>query len=245
MSRVYFVHDAQGERQLGEHELPLPVGGAQHGGIVLPGVSDSDLVAYIGLSEGHAFIQPADTGAQLFHNHEHMSASRWLKSGDLVEVAGSLIRWNVLGDQVEITVSQRPASPVLEPPASPPPVNSRSLPEVTQLPAAVPVRRFVRPLLLVLFVLLLSAVAFVLLATPVSIRITPEPRHQSLEGFPPAIPFGGRQLVVPGRYTVTAESPGYRPLRQAVLAAPGPVQLANEHRRLTGLIRRRTPDNVA
>lgn len=225
MSRVYFIRDAQGERQLGEHELPLPVGGAQQGGVVLPDLPDADLVAYIGLSEGHAFIQPAQTDVQLFHNHEHMGASKWLKSGDVVEVAGSLIHWNVQGDQVEISVNRRPASPVLEPPASPPPMNNRTLPEVSQAPAPVRGRRFVRPLLLAVFVLLLSAVAFVLLATPVSIRITPEPQRQSLVGFPPAIPFGGRQLVLPGRYTVTAENPGYHPLQQAIEIPSGGFQL--------------------
>jgi formylglycine-generating enzyme required for sulfatase activity len=225
LSRVYFIHDAQGERQLGEQEMPLPVGGAQHGGIVVPGLSDGEVVAYIGLAEGHAFIQPAETATQLFHNHEHMSASRWLKSGDLVEVGGSLIYWNVQGDQVEIRVRPRVASPVLEPPASPPPMNSRALPEVPQAPTPVRGRRFVRPLLLAMFVLLLSAVAFVLLATPVSVRITPEPQRQSLEGFPPPVPFGGRQLVLPGRYTVAAESPGYYPLQEAVEVPSAGFQL--------------------
>ena len=141
MSRVYFIHDAQGERQLDEHELPLPIGGAEHGGIVLPDHSGTAVVAHIGLAEGHAFIQPAQTDTQLFHNHEHLAASKWLKSGDLVEVAGSLIYWNVQGDQVDISVRQRPAVPVLEPPASPPPLNNRTLPEVPQAPAPAHVPR--------------------------------------------------------------------------------------------------------
>jgi len=225
LSRVYFIRDAQGERQLGEHELPLPVGGVQHGGIVLPELPDADVVAYIGLAEGHAFVQPAQTNVQLFHNYEHVTASKWLKSGDVIEVAGSLIHWNVQGDQVEIDVRQRMASPVLEPPSSPPPVNNRTLPEVPQAPAAVRNRRFVRPLLLAAFVLLLIAVAFVLLATPVSVQIMPEPQRQSLEGFPPAIPFGGRQLVLPGRYTVVADEPGYYPLQQPIVVPSGGFQV--------------------
>ena len=225
MSRVYFIHDAQGERQLDEQELPLPIGAAEHGGIVLPDPPDSGVVAYIGLADGHAFIQPAREDVRLFHNHEHLTASKWLKSGDLIEVAGSFIHWNVQGDQVDISVRQRPSAPVLEPPVSPPPLNNRTLPEVPQVPAPPQSRRFVRPLLLGVFLLLLLAVVFVLLATPVSLSIDPEPEHQSLDGFPPAVPFGGRQLVLPGRYTVSAESPGYRPLQQAIVVPSGGFQL--------------------
>lgn len=225
MSRVYFVHDALGERQLEEHELPLPIGGAEHGGIVLLDPPDTGVVAHIGLADGHAFIQPAQTEIQLFHNHEHLTASKWLKSGDLVEVAGSLIHWNVQGDQVDISVRHRPAAPDLEPPTSAPPPNNRTLPEVPQDAAPVQGRRFTRPLLLGIFLLLLLAVVFVLLATPVSIRITPQPERQSLDGFPPAIAVGGRQLVLPGRYEVSAENPGYYPLRQEILVPSGGFQL--------------------
>ena len=224
MSRVYFIHDAQGDRQLDEHELPLPVGGPEQGGIVLPEPPAAGVVAYIGLSEGHAFIQPAQTDVQLFHNHEHLAASKWLKSGDLVEVAGALIHWNVQGDQVEISVRQRPAAPVLEPPASPPPLNNRTLPEVSQTPAPTRSRRLLRPLLLGVFLLLLMGVVFVLLATPVVVKIDPEPAHQSLEGFPPAVPFGGRHLMLPGRYMLTARSPGYFPLQQAIVVPSGGLQ---------------------
>jgi len=225
LSRVYFIHDAQGERQLDGQELPLPIGAAEHGGIVLPDPPDSGVVAYIGLADGHAFIQPARADVQLFHNHEHLTGSKWLKSGDLIEVAGSFIHWNVQGDQVDIRVRQRSAAPVLEPPVSPPPMNHRRLPEVPQVPAPAQSRRFVRPLVLGIFLVLLLAVVFVLLATPVSISIDPAPEHQSLDGFPPAVPFGGRQLVLPGRYTVSAKSQGYHPLQQAIVVPSGGFQL--------------------
>lgn len=225
MSRVYFVHDARGERRLEEHDLPLSIGGAEQDGIVLPGLPAAAVVAYIGLDEGHAFIQPAQTDLQLFHNHEHLAASRWLKSGDVVEASESVMLWNVQGDQVNIRVQARAAAPELVPPASPPPLNNRVLPEVPQTRSVTAGQRTRRRVALGVFLLLLAAVAFVLLATPVSVRITPEPDRQSLEGFPPAVPFGGRQLVLPGRYTVTAKRAGYHPLRQAIEVPAGGLQV--------------------
>jgi len=225
LSRVYFIHDARGQRQLGEQELPLSIGGPEQGGIVLPGLPAAAVVAHIGLADGHAFIQPAQKQAQLFHNHEHLAASKWLKSGDVVEVGESVIHWEVQGDQVNISVHERPAAPRLVPPASPPPLNNRALPEVTQTRAPAHGQRTLRRVVPVVFVLLLLAVAFVLLATPVAIRITPEPEHHSLKGFPPAISFGGRQLVLPGRYTVIAERTGYRPLQQTIEVPAGGFRL--------------------
>ncbi|MGB5198732.1 MAG: PEGA domain-containing protein [Sedimenticolaceae bacterium] len=216
MSRVYFIHDSQGDRQRGEQELPLSVGGAAQADIVVQDLPATAVVAHIGLAEGHAFIQPAATDVSLFHNHEHMTASKWLKSGDVVEIGESLIHWTVQGDQVDITVHQRQASADLVPPSAPPPLNNRVLPEVTHTPTAVPGHSLVRRLALGGFVLLLLTAAFLLLATPITVRVTPEPESLTIEGFPPAVSIGGRRLALPGTYTITAQRAGYRLLRQTI-----------------------------
>ncbi|MGD8957890.1 MAG: PEGA domain-containing protein, partial [Chromatiaceae bacterium] len=216
MSRVYFIQDSEGQRQRGEQELPLSVGGAAQADIVLPDLPAAALVAYIGLAEGHAFIQPVDTDVPLFHNHEHLTASKWLKSGDVVEIGESLIHWIVQGDQVEITVHGRQASADLVPPSMPPPSNGRALPEVTHTSAAAPGQRLVRRLALAGFVLLLLTAAFLLLATPITVRVTPEPESLAIDGFPPAVSIGGRRLALPGIYTVTARREGYRPLQETI-----------------------------
>ena len=216
MRRVYIVRDARGERRLEAGELPLSVGGGEEHGIALPGPAGPETVAHIGLSEGHAFVQPADAGGTLFHNHEHLTASKWLKSGDLIEIGASLIRWQVRGDQVFISVEERPAPETLAPPATPPPPNNRPLPEATRPPAKGRAEGPLRWLALGLFLVLLLAGAFVLLATPVAVHITPEPESQSLEGFPPAVAFGGRLLALPGHYRVTARRSGYRPLERTI-----------------------------
>jgi formylglycine-generating enzyme required for sulfatase activity len=216
LSRVYFIQDPEGRRQRDEQELPLSVGGAAQADIVLPGLPPAALVAYVGLAEGHAFIQPVDTNVPLYHNHEHLTASKWLKSGDVVEIGESLIYWMVQGDQVDITVRERQASADLVPPSAPPPSNSRALPEVTRASAAAPGQRLVRRLALAGFVLLLLTAAFLLLATPITVRVTPEPESLAIDGFPPAVSIGGRRLALPGIYTVTARREGYRPLQQTI-----------------------------
>jgi formylglycine-generating enzyme required for sulfatase activity len=225
LSRVYIVLDGRGERRLGAQDLPLAVGGAESGGIVLPGLPANAVVAHIGLADGHAFIQPAQTELPLFHNHEHLAASKWLKSGDMVEAGESVILWQVQGDQVSISVHDRTAAPALVPPADPPPLPGRPLPEVP--PAGTPAQasRTLRWLVPAVFLLLLLAVAFVLLATPIVLRITPEPEWQALQGFPPAVAIGERLLVLPGRYTVTAQHAGYRPLQQVIDVPAGGFQV--------------------
>jgi formylglycine-generating enzyme required for sulfatase activity len=198
--------------------MPLSVGGGQHTDIVIPDVEDGTRVAHIAIADGHAFIQPDDVALPLFHNHERMLDSVWLKSGDQVQLGDSALHWNVKGDQVFISVGQVNDAPQLTPPQSPAPSVAA---EKTALPAAdVPVslhgQRRLRRVFAGLFVLLVAVAAFVLLATPLVLRITPEPELQSVRGFPPPVSLGGRLLALPGLYTVHAKLDGYHDLEQAL-----------------------------
>jgi formylglycine-generating enzyme required for sulfatase activity len=220
LSRVYFIHDARGERRAAESELPLCVGGELHGDVVLPEVSAGAVLAYIGLADGHAFIQPAAAEVPLFHNHERLTESRWLKSGDQVQAGEALLDWTVKGDQVFITTRTRPAAVDLSPPPGPPPAAPRSGGAAVIIAAPPPRHAHrLRSVVAAVFALLVLAAAFVLLATPVAVHVTPEPAAQSLGGFPPAIRVGRRLLALPGEYTVRAELPGYRPLEARIRIA--------------------------
>ena len=227
MSRVYFIQDGRDERRLTDQDMPLSIGGEQHDDIMLPGLPNPSVVAHIGLADGHAFIQPAQTEIPLFHNHEHLTASTWLKSGDRVELGDAVIHWQVQGDQVTISVLERTAEPTLVPPEMPPPLHNRSLPEIKTSPDPTQGYRTLRRVVLGVFVLLLLAVGFVLLATPIVIQVTPPPERLSVEGFPPALSIGGRRLALPGQYTVTAEHSGYRPLQETIVVAADGFQQFN------------------
>ncbi|VAW78152.1 hypothetical protein MNBD_GAMMA13-1967 [hydrothermal vent metagenome] len=139
MKRVFLLTDANGDRQFAEDCLPITLGGAA-ADIVLPGLQDEVVVAHIALTDGHAFIQPESGAVPLFHNHERLQASAWLKSGDQVQLGQVLLHWQVKGDQVYISMSAATAAGTgktgLTPPLEPP-ENHRPLPVVEAVPAPV------------------------------------------------------------------------------------------------------------
>jgi formylglycine-generating enzyme required for sulfatase activity len=219
VSRVYYIHDARGERELAEADLPLAVGGRNGGDVVIAGVDDDRVLAYIALSEGHAYIQPAEGSDGLYHNHERVTESRWLKSGDRLQAGESIFNWMVQGDQVIISVQRHVPARATVPPLQPPPVTAapaRDLPLVDNAAGHGGRSGTAVRAVALLFLLLALAAVFVLVATPVAVSITPAPDSQSLDGFPPPVRIGSRQLVLPGRYTVTAAREGYRPLQETV-----------------------------
>jgi formylglycine-generating enzyme required for sulfatase activity len=188
--------------------------------VVLPGIPADAVLAWIALAEGHAYIQPADDAVELFHNHERVTASSWLKSGDQVQLGDAVLHWDVKGDQVFIKLRQRAGEPELSPPPVPPPAPAaaRASEPPGMAPASAPStsRRRLRNLVIAVFSLLLLAAVFVLLATPVAIKVSPPPDTLSLRGFPPPMPVGQRLLVVPGSYTLRATLDGHYPLEQTV-----------------------------
>ncbi len=217
MSRVYFIQDAQGERRISGTAFPLHVGGAGQGGVVLPEAAESDLLALLALADGYAYVQPVDDAPPLFLNHELLSASTWLKSGDRLQIGEHILTWTVKGDQVFIRVSCEDQSITPAPPADPPPhrMPSRGLP-VTPRKAATRGGRPLRRILIVLFTFLMLALVLLLLAVPVGVQVTPAPEFVELQGFPPPVSFGERRLVLPGRYYVRASLQGYQPLDETV-----------------------------
>jgi hypothetical protein len=213
MNRIILVRSAQGERRYQPGDYPLAVGGERS---AIPLQSAPGVVAYIGLEQGHPFVQPADSAPPLWHNHERLAGSTWLKSGDQLQLGDEVILWEVRGEQIIVSLGQAERLP-LTPPVSPPP-GKPPLDPVTP-----PVsggwggrRRGLRWALASLFALLLLAAAFILLAVPLTLQLEPEPASVSLRGFPPPIPFGERYLVLPGEYTLEAAAAGYRPLLEKI-----------------------------
>ena len=239
MKRAFFIETANGRRRLTEEEFPLSVGG-RASDIVLMGTLAETHVAHIALSDGHAYIQPANPDVELFHNHEYISTSAWLKSGDRVQLGERVLCWDVKGDQVFIKVQQLDDLPDLHPPPVPPPESS--LETVPEAPShkeeesdtvVIPVatasmsparRRRLRYLFTGLFSILALIALFVLFATPLEINISPEPEDMSVSGFPPPISMGSKRLVVRGAYTVKASLKGYVPLEQEIEVSSGGFQ---------------------
>ncbi len=228
MSRVYYLRDARGDREVAEAALPLQFGGAGPCDLVVPGVDENVVAGYIALADGRPYLQPAGDAVVLYHNHERVDGSRWLKSGDRVQVgaAGTLL-WQVKGDQVFVT-AERFVPPTAE--SSVPSATTRSpqaelLGTVGDAPAPVPARRGRRVVLGGLLAGLALVALFLLLAVPVQIEIEPLPETHSLDGLLPGVPLAGRLLLLPGEYRVGAQRAGYRPLdAQITLNRDGPRQ---------------------
>ncbi len=214
MSRVFFVKDSRGDWQFDESRLPVTLGGERAADIVIPGVSAEALIARIAVADGHAFIQPERGDIELFHNHERLRESAWLKSGDQVQHHEALLSWTVRGDQVQVSVSRQTGvhtdGPALVPPAVPP-ERSGPLP-VNETDTAPKEHRRLKQGIAVLFILLVMLATFVLLATPVEIEIEPEPDEYAITGFPPMVSVGESLLAWPGDYRITAERAGYFPM---------------------------------
>ena len=233
MSRVTLIRDAAGERTLEEAAYPLSVGG-DGCSLVLP--NQSGTAFHIGLERGHPFVQPAVSDMTVWHNHQRLTASTWLKSGDRIQVGESLVLWQVEGDRVLVNVSRSDAGVVI-PPASPPPASVEKHPDGLLLASTPPGKRGLRWLLFCLFALLVAAAAFVLFATPVALRVEPKPESMSFSGAFPAIELSGRSLLLPGSYTLSASHTGYRELRQQVEVEFGkPLNLDFRLQELPGLL---------
>ena len=239
MKRVFFVETPDGRRRLDEADFPLNVGG-NAADIVLQESLPETPVAHIALSSGHAYIQPAATDIELFHNHEYIDTSAWLKSGDRVQLGERVLCWDVKGDQVFIKVIDVDATTQLQPPPvpppGPPPVSPpEALPgdETESDTEIIPVlkksispakHRRLRYLIIGVFSMLSLAALFVLFATPLAVNVSPEPESLSVSGFPPPVSMGGKKLVVPGTYTVTATREGYQDLQQQIDVSSGGFQ---------------------
>lgn len=226
MSRVFFIKDSSGDRQFDESRLPVTLGGKQVADIVMPGVSDRAVIARIAIADGHAFIQPEHGDIQLFHNHERLRESAWLKSGDQVQHDQALLSWTVEGDQVQVSVSQQTddlsSEPTLVPPAVPP-ARGEPLP-VKEAESGSGEHRRLKRGVAALFILLVLLAAFVLLATPVEIEIDPEPDEYAVTGFPPMVSVGESLLAWPGNYKITADHAGYYPLDEPFRVDSGDFQ---------------------
>ena len=102
MSSTIVVVQAGGKERYRADELPLHLGGAD-GDIRIPGYFGEQPLAILELEEGDLFVQPVDGSGVVICNGSPVSASQWLRSGDILRLG-----------QSEISVSQRESNFSLE-----------------------------------------------------------------------------------------------------------------------------------
>ena len=252
MKRDYFLYAADGQQKIAELAMPIRLGGKSDDGqtdadIQIPGLASNALAAIIGLSEGHAFVQPGTASISVYHNDERLQDSAWLKSGDRLQIADSVVSWDVQGDKVILTVREHKLDiQQLKPPrqsyqaAS----NNDPLPVTNKAPTVNSGRHIPRWLLVLVAVLVVLA-GYLLMSTSVRINPDPDSARVELSGFPPPIPMAGSRLVFPGNYQLHIQAEGYEPLDQDLDIAAGPAQILDfKLAELPGLLQLQTDPQV-
>ena len=221
MSRIVEIITSRGSRTFSGNELPLAIGSGENAHIPLP--AGPETAAWLAESRGYLYLQ-AEAGSSVYHNHEHLAGSIWIKSGDTTRIGDYLLCWHIMGDRVEVQVEEaRHQKAVLAPPALDPPVNAsetKTLPRVEQRPR--PARsgqRYVVFASLLLLVLAAAAV-FLLTAERVQVKVDPLPDHLQLSGFPPAVKIGDTFLCSGSHYRLSADKTGYRTLVRQLDISP-------------------------
>jgi formylglycine-generating enzyme required for sulfatase activity len=227
LSRLFTIHQRETISEFGDRDLPLVIGSGSGAHICLP--EGQTVEAYIADSRGHLFLQPANGASPIYHNDAHITSSVWIKSGDHARIGSNTLRFHISGDRVEIRLStgreETTSQPLAPPPDSPAEQEGTEKKPGKTLPrvAAEPVRsrggKKVRYLALGIFLLLLLAAAFVLMARSIEITVSPAPEKLAVSGFPPAFKIGAHYLALKGKYTIQASRPGYRDLEEAVTVA--------------------------
>ena len=240
MNRLIEIFNGEEVIRLDESCLPLQIGTNESAHIRLEG--NFEVAAYVGEDRNYLFLQPAENDIAIFHNDQRVTRSVWVKSGDTTRIDTVLIDWRLSGQRVEARISNT-AGPRLQPPSElpdPPADNDNKidgpepLPTVPDKPAAFSRHR--RPIFIGLFILLLATAAFVLLAKPLAITVSPNPDTMDVSGFPPVMKYGDRYLGIIGSYLLQAEKEGYQALAQEIEISRDGSNYSFNMEKLPGLI---------
>jgi len=224
------------ERLLGPADFPVPLGGPAS---PVPIAAAPFPVAWLGLADGEVFVQPV-AGAGLLCNGSRLTASHWLRDGDVLRLGATRVEVRLRGKDVVLRLDELGEANATEPPVVlvPPPRghgNDHARADETIAPiayeprplgAAPPVRRsLLGPLLG--FAALVAVVGVALLVLTrlafVELRVEPAPDLVELQGRWPTLRLRTRVLALTGRYTLVAEKEGYRRLEAAVDVERGSV----------------------
>ena len=245
------IQEGARSRTLGASDFPAPLGGP---GSVVPIAGAAGPVAWLGIADGDAFIQPAP-GSAILCNGARLSASHWLRDRDVLRLEAARVEVRLRGTAVHLVVEPLADSNPTEPPIVlvPPPRHERLeganppgpvikpigyTPRAIRPRPAQPGRASGRALALIgLLALSVVVVVFLSRVATVGIAITPEPETVFLRGDWPALRIGSRFLALPGRYVLGATKAGYRALEATVeVSAESGQTLTQTMRLLPGLL---------
>ena len=252
MSAQLIIREPLGERRLPDQDLPVSIGGAGSD-IVVPAAAPGPL-AWIGAQDGQLFLQPVATDVSVLHNGARVAGSTWLRSGDVLDVAGGRLRLRVDGAERMLEVIAGAADNATAPPEVPEVVRVSGA-EGDETPIeAVAFRRgaadeqagvgmpWRRVGIAAGVVLLVALAGYLFTSVPVNIDIDPVPQRLDFKGGWPGVGYRGNRLVRPGKYTLIAEQKGYEPLRVPIeITRDGKRQFRFSLKALPGRLRIELP----
>jgi formylglycine-generating enzyme required for sulfatase activity len=208
------VRDASGTREVREADLPLAIGTGTRAAIRLPGPVADVTYALVGLLDGRAFLQPVAANPPVALNGAPVSGTRWLGDGDGVSIGSARIGVTAGEAALEFQVRFGGVDYATLPPEAPAEDReATAIPVTPAAPRALPAPRPGRwraPLFSAALTLV-AACAFWLF-TSRAVLISTDPADATVEvAGAPELKVGGRYLLRPGRYAVTASAAGYAP----------------------------------
>jgi formylglycine-generating enzyme required for sulfatase activity len=224
------------ERLVGPADFPVPLGGPAS---PVPIEAAPFPVAWLGLADGEVFVQPI-AGAGLLCNGSRLTASHWLRDGDVLRLGSSRLEVRLRGQEVVLKLDELGEANATEPPVVlvPPPREKgkddapadKPITPIAYEPrplGAIPTdrpRRFGRVVAVAAVLAAVGvAVLFLTRLALVDLRIEPAPDRVGLRGDWPAVRLKSRILALTGRYTLVAEKEGYRRLEAPVDVEQGRV----------------------
>jgi formylglycine-generating enzyme required for sulfatase activity len=225
------------ERRLGAADFPVALGGP---GSPVSVAAAAFPVAWLGLSDGEVFVQPV-AGAGLLCNGSRLTASHWLRDGDVLRLGATRVEVRLRGADVVLVLEELAEANPTEPPVVlvPPPRGAGRDDAAHEGAAITPVayeprplgggsetrRRSRGPLLGFVLLLVLAGASLLVLSrlALVGLRIDPAPDRVELRGSWPTLRLRARVLAFAGRYTLVAEKEGYRRLETPVDIEQGSV----------------------
>ncbi len=110
---------ADGERHnFQAADMPIALGLAQDGGVVVAKPAEAAPVAWFGYDQGQIFVQPEPGSADVRLNGDPLQDSAWLTAGDALQVAATSIAVSHESGLMVLTHTRR--GPTLVPPKQPP-----------------------------------------------------------------------------------------------------------------------------
>jgi formylglycine-generating enzyme required for sulfatase activity len=222
-----YIEDGDEPRRLRDPEFPLALGGVD-ADIPIPGESSAEPLAFVGMADEQLFVQANGT-TSVACNGTPVTTSQWLHDGDVVRIGQIRIRVEMVEERTRLIVERPTTEEVTEPPviaAGPAAATDESTTSETTIRPVVfkpgrvadakRARRRFHPAALLWLILPMSGVVawWLFTARGVEMIVDPEPDRLEIHGtfLGLDLVFGGRHVLHPGSYTLTAEKSGYHSL---------------------------------